>query len=100
MMLLRYRTKLVQASRSAEWKRPDYMGDCAPVAALRPDCRLPAELQRHRSGRVPAVPQATARRRPRSTGRPGASLSVGVWADDRRAGGAADRRRPPDGQNV
>jgi len=96
----RCRAKFVQASHSSERKRPDDVGDRAPVLALRREGCLPVKLHRRRPSCVPAVPETAARRRPRSTGHPGAALSVGVRADDRRTGGAADRRGSPDGPNV
>jgi len=86
----RCREKSVQASGSSERKRPYDVGDRAPVPALRPEGRRPAELYRRRAGRVPAVSQAAAGRGPRPARRPCAALSVGVRTDDRRPGSAAD----------
>jgi len=76
------------------------VGDSASVIALRPEGRRPAELHFRRPGRLPAVSKAPAGRRPWPTGHPGSALSVGVWADDRRPGGATSRRASPNGQNV
>jgi len=94
------REELVPASHSAERKCSNNVGDRAPFIALRAGGRLAAELHRRRSGRVPAVPQAAAVRRPRPSGRPRSALPVGVRSDGRRTGGAAGRRASPDGPDV